>query len=138
MASRRSILPLLAVSLTTALLITAARASEPDTCFSQVPTIVGTEEADTITGTPSADVIVAGGGDDVVRSGAGDDTICLGTGRDRALAGPGNDQLSGGGGADVLAAVVLVGGMIFAPDAVRCAVEGIWEAVAGTSPAQGR
>ena len=30
-----------------------------------------------------------------------------------------------------LAAVVLVGGMIFAPDAVRGAVEGIWEAVAG-------
>ena len=33
-----------------------------------------------------------------------------------------------------LAAVVLVGGMIFAPDAVRGAVEGIWESVAGSSP----
>lgn len=86
----------------------------PPTCFGEIATIVGTDEADVLTGTPGHDVIAGLGGDDLIRGLGGDDLICAGEGHDTVQGGQGDDSIDGGGGNDRLSGMagedLLLGG----------------------------
>jgi hypothetical protein len=69
-------------------------------CDGEMPTIIGTADADYILGTSGRDVISAGKGNDIVYGYGGDDLICLGEGNDVVLGGAGADWIYGEGGND--------------------------------------
>ena len=76
--------------------------ADSPTCDGQIPTIVGTEDADTLQGTPGTDIIMGLGGRDEISGRGGFDTICGGGGADTLDGGSGGDVLIGGAGEDVL------------------------------------
>ncbi|WP_406512963.1 isopeptide-forming domain-containing fimbrial protein [Streptomyces sp. NBC_00161] len=83
-------------------LVSETTTVDPNTCFGEQPTIIGTPGDDRITGTPARDVILARAGNDTVDGGAGNDLICGGRGADTVTGGPGNDRISGDAGNDIL------------------------------------
>ncbi len=68
--------------------------------FTEIETVVGSEQDDTLTGSTGDDNVDLGGGDDSADGGAGDDTLIGGAGSDTLDGGAGADSLSGGAGDD--------------------------------------
>jgi Ca2+-binding RTX toxin-like protein len=79
-----------------------AAAAAEETCFGQVPTIVGTPGDDTLLGTDGPDVIAGLDGDDTIRGLGGADVLCGGHGSDVIESGGGLDRVDGGTESDSL------------------------------------
>ena len=71
----------------------ASAQQEPQLCFGEVVTIIGTEGDDDLRGTSGRDVIQALGGDDEVEGRGGNDVICGDAGDDELEGGRGNDLI---------------------------------------------